>query len=311
MLLGLFKNMIIQQSVNINYNWLVLSVLWIVITPGFLTLCILLQPEGERSSQKKKQKYEKKSWVWETSSLSWSVFQRPWLCGSENKKNLYVGLEFSTVHEQQVFHVIPNSGKRFQSWIYNLHKRKAWFEKENMSGRSLITYFALRTAANWNSIRAKTITSVSWILGDNLFPAFVVFLTQFSFTSWDSSFKDIVAGFVVLGLIVFFELMEVVHKSLHVSPAVKPSPCLCWKMIHWALAKYTSMSVSVSDYKFRIWDPVCECVCVKHLSAYISVHMCPHVFPWTLPICSRFVAAQCQHPDVWPLSLQQEFVWNL
>lgn len=60
MLLGLFKNMIIQQSVNINYHWLVLSVLWIVITPGFLTWCILLLPEGERSSQKKKQKYEKK-----------------------------------------------------------------------------------------------------------------------------------------------------------------------------------------------------------------------------------------------------------
>lgn len=90
---------------------------------------------------------KRKEEVWETSSLPQSVFQHLWLCGSENKKNLYVGLEFKTVHEQQVFHVIPNTGKRFKWWIYNLDKRKAGLERENMRGR---------TAANWNSITVKT-----------------------------------------------------------------------------------------------------------------------------------------------------------
>lgn len=63
-LLGLFKNMIMQRSVNINYHGLssaLLPLLWIVITSGFLTWCVLLQPKKwEKSGQKKTWKYEKK-----------------------------------------------------------------------------------------------------------------------------------------------------------------------------------------------------------------------------------------------------------
>lgn len=60
-------------------------------------------------------------------------------------------------------------------------KEKALVWKQNMRGRGLITSFVMRAAANWNSITAKTITSVCWKVGDNLSPVFIVFLTYFGF----------------------------------------------------------------------------------------------------------------------------------
>lgn len=110
---------------------------------------------------------KRKEEVWETSSLPQSVFQRPWLCSSENKKNLYVGLEFKTVHEQQVFRVIPNTAKRFQWWIYNLDKRKAGLEKKNMRGRGLTTSLSWEQTPTGTALQLKLKTTfVSWKLGD-------------------------------------------------------------------------------------------------------------------------------------------------
>lgn len=87
-------------------------------------------------------------------------------------------------------HTVENGvSRKYTTFI----KEKAWFEKENMRGRGLITSLVLRTAANWNSITAKTITSVSWKLGDNLFPAFMVSVTSCCFHMLRLYFKDIVA----------------------------------------------------------------------------------------------------------------------
>lgn len=60
-------------------------------------------------------------------------------------------------------------------------KKKALVWKQNMRGRGLITSFVMRAAANWNSITAKTVTSVCWKVSDNLSPVFVVFLTYSGF----------------------------------------------------------------------------------------------------------------------------------
>ena len=101
-------------------------------------------------------------------------------------------LDFVTVRKRKIFMLewsstqCMNSRCSVSSWTVEngfshryttFIKEKAWFQKENIRGRGLITSLVLRTDANWKCIRAKTITSVSWKLGDNLFPAFVVFLT--------------------------------------------------------------------------------------------------------------------------------------
>lgn len=126
MLLGLFKDMIMQWFVNINYHSLssvLLPLLSIVITSGFLRWCVLLQPKRERkrwkqpknvhSSMKRKIPELGKLHCYHWLSFTALVFITEREREEKEKKNLYVGMEFSTVHEQQVFHVIPNSGKRF------------------------------------------------------------------------------------------------------------------------------------------------------------------------------------------------------
>ena len=140
-----------------------------------------------------------------------------------------------------------------------------------MRGRGFITSLVLETAANWNSITAKAITSVSWKLGDNLFiPAIMVFLAQF----WDSSFRyvHVVALWEELSCLAklffeFFELSEGVRDSLHVSPAFTPPPCPCWKSTFSAPAKCLLCMCS-----WGVWPRVC----IRHLSTKrgVCVRVC-------------------------------------
>ena len=121
-----------------------------------------------------------------------------------------------------------------------------------MRGRGLITSSVQRTAANWNSITAKTITSVSWKLGDNLFMPSLSFYLNFDGTSGDPSFRNIVTKIDRLWLFFskisfFLKLMDGALKSLHVPQAAPPSACPCR-----AFSKHTSLSVLGFGYTFRI-----------------------------------------------------------
>lgn len=97
-----------------------------------------------------------------------------------------------------------------------------------MRGRGLIPSSVQRTSANWNSVAAKTITSVSWKLGDNLF-----FLSAFAFISWDSSFKD--SNRICCGLVVFFELLDGVIVWLWM--CICPIWPLTWVCVHWVFVR--------------------------------------------------------------------------
>lgn len=91
-------------------------------------------------------------------------FQCPWLCGRENRgKSLcwiwrwYMNSRCSVSSQT----VENSSSNEHPTSIKEKHdlKRKTWGGEAFVQG----------TAANWNSATAKTITSASWKLGDNLF----------------------------------------------------------------------------------------------------------------------------------------------
>lgn len=110
---------------------------------------------------------------------------------------------------------------------------------------------------------------------------------------------------------VFFESVEGVYDSLHVSLMLHPLQACAesWLTEHplntyqWVFPgpfmnvylQYAIMYVNVCASSICLHAEVRTCVCARVF------------FPCTLPICSRPVAAQCQHTDVWPLSFQQEF----
>lgn len=139
--------------------------------------------------------------------------------------------------------------------------------------------------ANWNSITARTIPSVSWILSDNL-PAFC-------------GLSDLIKFFQV-------HVSRIFHTRIWTHQTIKPFNS---RLIEHLLSRHQCLfqgtlcvwlctTVRLRKVDLSISSP---CVCVK-------VPLC---LPYTLPVCSRLVTAQCQCADVWPLSFQQEFIWNL
>lgn len=96
-------------------------------------------------------------------SLSRSTFQRPWLSGHENKTNLYIGYEFGTWIAGVPCH--PTQWKTASVMNIQPPQKKSMVWK----GKHETEAFVQGTVANLNSTAAKTITSASWKLGDNLF----------------------------------------------------------------------------------------------------------------------------------------------
>lgn len=153
-------------------------------------------------------------------------------------------------------------------------KRKTWGREAFVQG----------TAANLNSATAKTITSVSWKMGDNLFtlsnlnllPHVDILIS----TTWS-------AGFVEL--------------LLHYFCFFPRSYTFRINATYWAFGQHKHPRLVpehiVTPHVSGCASGICLCVCGP--------------FPCASPICSTLVvAAHCQRADVWLLFLQQEFVWN-
>lgn len=106
-------------------------------------------------------------------SLSLSFLQCAWLWNSENEWDLYVGLDAAHSTWAAGFPCCPKQWKTISVVGIKINQSDYYFLKalgwKQNSHRNSIASFVMRAASNRNCPTAKTITSVCWKAGDNLF----------------------------------------------------------------------------------------------------------------------------------------------
>lgn len=173
-------------------------------------------------------------------------------------------------------------------------QRKTWGREAFVQG----------TAANLNSATAKTITSASWKLGDNLF--MLCCLSSFILLPHLDSLKTWTAGLLSFRFIISVtgKLMEGAPDTLLFFPLFPRSYTFHLNATYWEPTE------NRPGPNTRDWS--LERAVAPHVNVCVSgICLCRcRPFPCTSPICNRLVAAHCQRADVWLLFLLQDFVWN-
>lgn len=132
--------------------------------PTFLT-CL----KNRKAANKRHRSMKRKDFGRE-SSLSRSAFQRPWLCGRENKTNLYVGFELSTWIAGVPCH--PKQWKTASVMNIQTPQKKSVVWKGKHEGERLLSREQLPTGTALQ-LKQSHLGSGNWVI---TFSCFAVFL---------------------------------------------------------------------------------------------------------------------------------------